>query len=179
MLPNFVVGLLFAFPCAGLLLSMNGTLFATERDKSTMPEFVLPRVLPKSPDEALVSFEVADGFRIELVAAEPLVVDPVAMAFDEQGGLFVVEMRDYSEQDKERLGRVRRLTDDDGDGRFDRSTAFVDGLSWPTAVACYGGGVLPEYLRGSLPVSFRNLPRSTGPSGRDLSLAQFGRAPTA
>ena len=50
-------------------------------------------------------------------------------------------MRDYSEQDKERLGRVRRLTDEDGDGRFDRSTVFVDGLSWPTAVACYDGGV--------------------------------------
>ena len=46
---------------------------------------------------------MAAGFRIELVAAEPLVVDPVATAFDEQGGLFVVEMRDYSEQDKERL----------------------------------------------------------------------------
>ena len=122
---------------------------------------------------------MAAGFRIELVAAEPLVVDPVAMAFDEQGGLFVVEMRDYSEQDKERLGRVRRLTDDDGDGRFDRSTVFVDGLSWPTAVAWYDGGVLPEYLRGSLPVSFRNLPRSTGPSARDLSLAQFDRVPVA
>ena len=67
---------------------MNGTLFATEMsDESTMPEFVLPRVPPKSPDEALASFEVAAGFRIELVAAEPLVVDPVAMAFDEHGGL--------------------------------------------------------------------------------------------
>ena len=120
---------------------MNGALFATERDKSTMPEFVLPRVPPKSPDEALASFEVATGFRIELVAAEPLVVDPVAMAFDEQGRLYVVEMRDYSEQDKERLGRVRLLTDEDGDGRFDRSSVFVDGLSWPTAVACYDGGV--------------------------------------
>ena len=102
---------------------------------------MLPRVPPKSPAEALASFEVAAGFRIELVAAEPLVVDPVAMAFDEQGGLFVVEMRDYSEQDKERLGRVRRLTDEDGDGQFDRSTVYVGGLSWPTAVACYDGGV--------------------------------------
>ena len=66
-------------------------------------------VTPKSPAEALASFEVATGFRIELVVAEPLVVDPVAMAFDERGCLFVVEMRDYSEQDKERLGRVAGL----------------------------------------------------------------------
>ena len=50
-------------------------------------------------------------------------------------------MRDYSEQDKERLGQVRLLEDTDGDGRFDKSTVFADKLSWPTAVACYDGGV--------------------------------------
>jgi putative membrane-bound dehydrogenase-like protein len=102
---------------------------------------VLQRVPPKSPQEALAAFEVADGFRIELVAAEPLVVDPVAMAFDEHGRLYVVEMRDYSEQDKERLGRVRLLSDEDGDGRFETSRVFVEGLSWPTAIACFDGGV--------------------------------------
>jgi putative membrane-bound dehydrogenase-like protein len=113
-------------------------------DKPVQPiaaDVVLERVPPKSPDDALTSFEVADGFRIELVAAEPLVVDPVAMAFDEAGRLYVVEMRDYSEQDKERLGRVRLLSDEDGDGRFETSRIFAEGLSWPTAVACYGGGV--------------------------------------
>ncbi|HEY3392437.1 MAG TPA: PVC-type heme-binding CxxCH protein [Lacipirellulaceae bacterium] len=104
-------------------------------------EFELPRVPPKSPQEAIAAFEVADGFRIELVAAEPLVVDPVAMAFDEHGRIYVVEMRDYSEQDKERLGRVRLLSDEDGDGKFDTSRVFVEGLSWPTALTCYNGGV--------------------------------------
>ena len=102
---------------------------------------MLSRVPAKSPEEALASFEVADGFRMELAAAEPLVADPVAMAFDERGQLYVVEMCDYSEQDKERLGKVHVLTDDDGDGRFDRSHVFVDRLSWPTAIACYDGGV--------------------------------------
>ena len=82
-----------------------------------------------------------DGFRMDLVAAEPQVIDPVAMAFDEAGRLYVVEMRDYSEQDKERLGRIRLLTDEDGDGRFETSQVFVDDLSWPTAVTCYDGGV--------------------------------------
>lgn len=104
-------------------------------------EYVLERVPPLEPANALASFEVADDFCIEQVAAEPLVVDPVAMAFDERGRLFVVEMRDYSEQDKERLGRVRLLTDRDGDGHFDESQIFVEGLSWPTAIACYDGGV--------------------------------------
>jgi putative membrane-bound dehydrogenase-like protein len=114
---------------------------AEELGSAAASEYVLQRVPPKSPQEALAAFDVAGGFRIELVAAEPLVVDPVAMAFDEHGRLYVVEMRDYSEQDKERLGRVRLLSDEDGDGKFETSRVFVDGLSWPTAVACYDGGV--------------------------------------
>jgi len=55
--------------------------------------------------------------------------------------MYVVEMIDYSEQDKEFLGAVRLLEDTDQDGRFDRSTVFADKLSWPTAIACYDGGV--------------------------------------
>jgi putative membrane-bound dehydrogenase-like protein len=123
--------------CAAALQSAS----AEEASTAAASEYVLPRVPPKSPQESLASFEVADSFRMELVAAEPLVVDPVAMAFDENGRLYVVEMRDYSEQDQERLGRVRLLSDEDGDGNFETSRVFVEGLSWPTAVACYDGGV--------------------------------------
>ena len=50
---------------------------------------------PYPPEAALRSFQLAPGFRIELAAAEPEVVDPISMAFDERGRLFVVEMRDY------------------------------------------------------------------------------------
>ncbi|MFN0069094.1 MAG: PVC-type heme-binding CxxCH protein, partial [Limisphaerales bacterium] len=57
------------------------------------------------------------------------------------GRLYVVEMRDYSERRPERLGRVRRLEDRDGDGRFEAATVFLDGLPWPTAVTCWDGGV--------------------------------------
>ncbi len=101
----------------------------------------LPRVPPIEPAKALATFEVRPGFRLDLAASEPLVVDPIAMSFDEQGFLYVVEMRDYSERRPERLGRVRRLVDLDGDGRYDQSTVFVDNLAWPTAVICYAGGV--------------------------------------
>ncbi|HTU24489.1 MAG TPA: PVC-type heme-binding CxxCH protein [Pirellulales bacterium] len=101
----------------------------------------LPRVAPHEPSDALQTFAVVPGFHIEQVAAEPLVRSPVAVAFDADGALFVVEMRDYSEQDRDFLGTVRRLEDTDGDGRFDRSTVFVDHLSWPTAIACAGGGI--------------------------------------
>jgi putative membrane-bound dehydrogenase-like protein len=101
----------------------------------------LPRIAPKEPAEALKTFTVKPGFRIEQAATEPLVNDPVAMAFDENGRLFVVEMRDYSEQDKESLGVIRLLVDTDEDGKFDQSTIYADQLSWPTAVACWDGGV--------------------------------------
>ena len=101
----------------------------------------LPRIPPKSTAEALGSFTAEDGFQIDLVASEPLVVDPIAFAFDEKSRLFVVEMRGYSEDADRNLGRVRVLTDDDGDGRYDRASTYVDGLSWPTAIACYDGGV--------------------------------------
>ena len=101
----------------------------------------LPRIPPHEPADALVTFKILPGFRIEQVAAEPLINSPVAMAFDADGRLYVVEMRDYSEQDKERLGQVRLLKDTDGDGRFDKNVIFAEGLSWPTAVACYDNGI--------------------------------------
>jgi len=101
----------------------------------------LPRIAAKSPAEAMATFTIAPGFRIEQVASEPLVADPVAMAFDEQGRLYVVEMRGYPESSEENLGQIRLLVDADHDGQFDTSTVLVDGLSWPTAIACYGGGV--------------------------------------
>src|SRR6266568_6653286 len=101
----------------------------------------LPRMPPVEPGGAIKTFTVKEGFKIELAAAEPLVVDPVAMAFDEQGRLFVVEMRDYSERRDEKLGRIRMLTDTDGDGKFDRSTVYADNLPWPTAIICWNGGI--------------------------------------
>ncbi|MEW4488367.1 PVC-type heme-binding CxxCH protein [Thalassoglobus sp. JC818] len=101
----------------------------------------LPRIPGKNPEEALDSLEVIDGFRIEQVATEPLVTDPVAMSFDGDGRLFVVEMRDYSEQEHEQLGRVVVLTDTDEDGIFDESSVFAEQLSWPTAIICSNGGV--------------------------------------
>jgi putative membrane-bound dehydrogenase-like protein len=101
----------------------------------------LPRIPPHEPADALSTFQTLPGFHLEQSAAEPLVHSPVAIAFDENGRMYVVEMIDYSEQDKDFLGAVRVLEDSDGDGRFDKSTVFADKLSWPTAIACYDGGV--------------------------------------
>jgi putative membrane-bound dehydrogenase-like protein len=104
---------------------------------------VLKPVPAKSPEEALATFEVQDGFRMELVAHEPDVVDPVAACFDENGGMYVAEMIDYPyrPKDSQPLGRVRYLVDEDGDGRYERSFVFADRLAWPTGLACWKGGV--------------------------------------
>lgn len=110
---------------------------SVERDYSAE----LPRLAPLDPQAAQQSFRVATGYQLVQVAAEPLVTDPVAAAFDEHGRLYVVEMRDYSEDDKLRLGRVRLLEDEDRDGIWDKSVVFAEQLSWPTAVLCYGGGI--------------------------------------
>ena len=101
----------------------------------------LPRVQPTPPADALSTFELRPGFELQLAACEPLVVDPIAIAFDEHNRLFVVEMRGYSERREEALGRVRLLTDTDNDGTFDHASIYADGLKWPTGIACYDGGV--------------------------------------
>lgn len=110
---------------------------SVERDYSNE----LPRIDPLEPTEALESFELRPGFRLEQVAAEPLLADPVAMAFDADGRLYVVEMRGYSENPDDALSRVSLLEDTNGDGHFDKSTPFLEGLSWPTAITCFNGGV--------------------------------------
>ncbi|MHC4995469.1 MAG: DUF7133 domain-containing protein, partial [Planctomycetota bacterium] len=121
------------------------TLFASPglSQESSGPDYSdrLPSIPPRSAEEAKSLFETIPGYEMQLVAAEPMVVDPIAMAFDESGRMYVVEMRGYSEDGGLNLGRIRLLEDTDQDGAADRSTVFAEGLSWPTAVACWDGGV--------------------------------------
>jgi mono/diheme cytochrome c family protein len=84
---------------------------------------------------------------MELVAAEPLVEDPVVIRFDEAGRLWVVEMRGFMVDldrtgEDEPTGRVKILTDGDGDGRMDEARVFLNGLVMPRALAFVPGGVL-------------------------------------
>jgi putative membrane-bound dehydrogenase-like protein len=102
-----------------------------------------PGNLPRSTAVVSGSFRVAPGFRLELAASEPLVTMPVAMAFDENGRLFVVEMRDYPNQRDARphLGRIRVLEDPDENGVFQSSAIYAEDLPLPSAVASYAGGI--------------------------------------
>jgi putative membrane-bound dehydrogenase-like protein len=101
----------------------------------------LPRLKPLEPEAALKSFRVHTGFKLDLIAAEPVVTDPVSACYDADGRLYVVEMRGYPYPEKTPSGGVARLEDRDGDGRFEARTQFLDGLSWPTGVLPYDDGV--------------------------------------
>ena len=113
--------------------------------KDVTLKFNLPAPAPLSPEEALKSFRLPPGFRIELVASEPMIEAPVAISFDEQGRMFVVEMRGYMRDmegttEKEPLGRIALLTDTNGDGRMDKASAFLDNLVMPRGVMAVKGG---------------------------------------
>jgi putative membrane-bound dehydrogenase-like protein len=100
---------------------------------------------PLTADQARQSFRLEPGLAVELVAAEPLVASPVAIAFDERGRLFVAENRGYPTGPSEGqppAGRIAMLEDTDGDGRMDRRTEFADDLTYPNGVMPWNGGLI-------------------------------------
>jgi putative membrane-bound dehydrogenase-like protein len=109
---------------------------------------------PLAPRDELRTFHLPPGFRIELVASEPNVVDPVAIAFDEDGRMFVAEMPGYPNAGVGtgdiRSGKIKLLEDRDGDGFYEHFTTFAEGLRFPTSIQLWNGGVLvsvaPEIL---------------------------------
>jgi putative membrane-bound dehydrogenase-like protein len=101
---------------------------------------------PLSPEEALQSFQLeGTDLRIELAAAEPQVIDPVAVRFDELGRMWVVEMRDYPNGPKPGelpLSKIKRLEDRDHDGRYETATTFAESLLFPTGLQPWKKGVI-------------------------------------
>ena len=97
---------------------------------------------PLTPDAALAAFQCDAGLTVELVAAEPLVGSPCALAWDDAGRLFVVENRGYptGAPDSRPAGVIALLEDADGDGRLDRRTVFADGLTFPNGLLAWDGG---------------------------------------
>jgi len=142
---------------AGLgLLSLSGLavvahLHPVHADERPLSE-VMVRLPAVEPEQALQTFELEHGFQLEMVAAEPMVGDPVDACFDENGRMFVAEFHAYPyalEKDqiipagkgRTTTGIIRLLEDTDQDGVMDKSTIFADKFDWPLSVVPYNGGI--------------------------------------
>jgi mono/diheme cytochrome c family protein/glucose/arabinose dehydrogenase len=102
---------------------------------------------PLSPEEALKTFRMPPGYRIELVASEPLIQEPVAIDWDTAGRLWAVEMPGFmanitGSNERDPIGRVVVLEDTDGDGRMNKRTVFADGLVLARSLKVLAQGVL-------------------------------------
>lgn len=91
--------------------------------------------------DAISTFQVADGFKIEMIASEPLISDPVDMEIDEYGRMYVVEMHGYP-LDKSGSGKIILLSDSDGDGVMDKRTVFKENLMLPNSILRWKKGLL-------------------------------------
>ena len=98
-----------------------------------------PTAAFRSPEESMATIHVPEGYRLELVASEPMIDEPVTLAWDGNGRMYVAEMRTYV-QDIDGTGtdlplsRVMRLEDTDGDGQMDKSVVFIDSLVLPRMI---------------------------------------------
>lgn len=141
---KFILAVLCSW--AGSAAAQNGDK-AGEVQKLLVPEHLIPPAPVLAAEDALKAFQLKPGFRIEIVAAEPLVDTPVAMQFDPDGRLWVVEMRGYMPNpdgigEDQPTGSIAVLEDTNSDGRMDKRTVFLDRLVMPRAIALVQGGVL-------------------------------------
>lgn len=132
----------------GIALSCNKT--STTTSKADFSRVVLdtnPSIEPLSPEASIEKIQLPPGFHVELVASEPMVQEPVAIAWDGNGRLYVAEMNTYM-KDANGTGeyaptsRIKRLEDTDGDGKMDKSTVFIDSLVLPRTILPVGDQLL-------------------------------------
>lgn len=113
----------------------------TEESQANSFKNELPRIPPTPPEKALSTFQIADDYAMQLVAAEPLIGTPVAIEWDASGRLLVCEMKGYSEDRDAAISTIGLLEDSDADGIYDKRTEFASGLLWPTAIFPFDGGI--------------------------------------
>lgn len=106
-----------------------------------------PSPKPLSPKESIKKIQLPPGYRVELVASEPMVQEPVAIAWDGNGIMYVVQMNTYMKdanatEEYEPTSRIMRLEDSDNDGQMDKVSVFIDSLVLPRTVLPVGDEVL-------------------------------------
>lgn len=132
-----VIGLVVAFLC------LKCTATAEPPAAATRVALATPK--PLDVEAARESFRLPAELTIELVACEPEIVDPVAIRFDERGGMWVVQMVDYPygpAAGEQPASRISRLEDRDGDGRYETATSFRDHLLFPTGIQPWRDGII-------------------------------------
>lgn len=108
-----------------------------------------PPVTPLSPEKSIKRIQLPPGFHVQLVASEPMVQEPVAIAWDGDGKMYVAEMNTYmktanADGEFEPTSRIMLLEDTDGDGVMDKSSIFADSLLLPRAILCVGNQLLVQ-----------------------------------
>ena len=106
-----------------------------------------PNTDPLEPADSMKLMNLPKGFSLELVVSEPQISEPVALTWDGNGRMYIVEMRGYMQSidglgAKDPVGRVSLFEDTNGDGNFDKHGVFLDGLIEPRAVLYVGDGLL-------------------------------------
>ncbi len=119
-----------------LIASASGSLLAEKEVPATQPAEQIPYY---SVEESLSMFELPDGYRLEPVVTDPVLMHPVLCVFDGNGRMFVAEMRTYmldadGTDEQEPISRVSLHEDTDGDGKMDKHTVFADNLLLPRTV---------------------------------------------
>jgi glucose/arabinose dehydrogenase len=145
---------------AGLLALTIACTQSTNQSKSTRPEIPEetgfatphsvsqhPNTVPLSPEESLKSFRLPKGYHLKLVASEPMISEPAALAWDGNGRMYVAQLETYMQTidakgQNEPRSRILRLEDTDNDGRMDKSSVFLDGLLSPRMLLCVGRELL-------------------------------------
>ncbi len=124
--------------------------FKGDREGHDMRDVIPKSEIPSAPvlsvEKAMQSFQLQPGFVIEPVAAEPDVFNPVALAFDAQGRIWVAEMTTYMPDvhgtgEMQPEGNIAVLADTNGDGELDERTVFLTGIVLPRTIAMVEGGI--------------------------------------
>lgn len=140
MIKQYVAGLIGVLSIAGFSMSCNGPNKSLKRDENgKIIVDTLPSPAYLSPEESMAQIYLQPGYRLELVASEPMIHEPVAIAWDGNGRMFVAEMNTYM-QDVNGTGKmepvcsIKRLEDTDGDGKMDKAVVFIDSLVLPRMI---------------------------------------------
>ncbi|WP_052823455.1 DUF7133 domain-containing protein [Neotamlana sedimentorum] len=128
-----------------VLLLIGLAMFSCKEKEYTDIIYEKPEIVPEapstfmSPEESMKTFHLPKGFKVELVASEPMINEPVTIAWDGDGRMFVAEMNTYMQDvdataENKPISKIKLLEDLDGDGKMDKSTVFIDSLLLPRMI---------------------------------------------